>query len=160
VNRYDILLGKKAPPFPPEPNKVMVVGERRSGKTEVLLRMVKRSFEARRFPVLSIAGSQRIEIQDRLGKIYYELTLCTGFDERRIRGRKYLFLDNVDMYLEKLQFLYPEQNVMATCDEDLFLQYYKYDFIPYGKILTINRMKWKLYRIDEIFKGDILPLIE
>lgn len=160
MNRFDILLGKKAPPSPPEYNKIMVIGERKSGKTCVLLKAVKRNIEARRFSLLSIVGSQRNNIKDRLGKNYYDLCrVISGFDERKINISKYLFLDNVDMYLEKLQFLLPEQNVIATCDEDLFLQYYGYNAIPHGKILTINRMKWKLYRIDEVFKGDISLLI-
>ena len=162
MNRYDILLGKEVPL--PEYNKTMIIGERRSGKTTVLLKEVKRSIEARlptiMNPLLSVVGSQRNEIKNKLGKNYYNFcTVCTGFDEEIIERKWNLFLDNVEMYLEKLQFLTPEQNVIATCDEELFLQYYRYNAIPSGKILTINRMKWKLYRIDEVFKGDISLVI-
>lgn len=159
MDRYDILLGKKAPPPSINYYKKMIIGGRGSGKTHALLMIVCAYINFGIEPFLSIIGSQRNDIRNRLGIYYDRCKICSGFYERDIRGAMNLFLDNVDRYLSKLLLLSPGQNVIVTCNEDTFLSYYRFSQIPEDRILIINGMKWKLYKVEEILKKETIETV-
>lgn len=150
MNRYDILLGKKAPPLP-TCNKKMILGERDSGKTWALLRIMKAYIDLGHPTFLSIIEHQRYDIRSRLGKKYYDSrNVRSGFNEERMRGRKNIFLDNVDRYLNKLIYLAPDQNVVATCDKKTLLSHLSKPPII-GRCI-IDGTVWELLTVSEVLK--------
>jgi len=150
LNRYDLLLGKKAPPEP-ECNNLIIFGGRGSGKTTVLLHLLRLSIESGVIPLLSVIGGQVKSIRNELGPLYSRrCKIIYGFDESYIRGVSHLFLDNVEIYLDKLRYIHFTQNITATCDKNVFLAHFQMKQIPRKKICVFYGQRWKLEKVEEI----------
>lgn len=151
MNRYDLLLGKE-PPSPLEYGKKMIIGERGSGKTSLLLRFFRENINLGYSVLFCTLGSQKDDIKWHLGEYYKPHRVCNWSNVLyKHRGIDVLFLDNIDNHFIVFYSILssrPTSRTIITCDKDTFLSQFKLNHIP--RSATLYGLNLELLDLEDI----------